>query len=124
VTAVAVAGALAAAALAAWGLPPVGLQGPLHRLGVMDPLCGGTRAAYFAVTGRWALAWHYNPLGPLAVIASAAMTLRAATGLLSRRWLAVDVTLTRRRLRALYAVAAVGIVVLGVRQQMMAEMLR
>ena len=46
--------------MALWGLPPVDLHGPLHRLGIMDPVCGGTRSAYFAVSARWALAWYYN----------------------------------------------------------------
>jgi hypothetical protein len=54
--------AVVAAALAVWGLPSLDIHGPLHRLGVMDLLCGGTRAAYFTVTGRWATAWEYNPL--------------------------------------------------------------
>ena len=35
----------AAAAMAIFGLPPVDLHGPWHYLGVMDPLCGMTRAS-------------------------------------------------------------------------------
>jgi len=42
-TPLAAAGLLAAAILAVVGLPPVDLHGPLHRLGIMDPLCGMTR---------------------------------------------------------------------------------
>jgi len=59
-TRLALVGALVASALALWGLPPVDLHGPIHRLGIMDLLCGGTRAAYFTMTARWALAWYYT----------------------------------------------------------------
>jgi hypothetical protein len=37
-------GIAAAVALAAFGLPPIDLHSPLHYAGVMDPLCGMTRA--------------------------------------------------------------------------------
>jgi len=38
--------------LAAVGLPPVDLHGPLHYLGVMDPLCGMTRGTVAVLRGR------------------------------------------------------------------------
>jgi hypothetical protein len=39
------AGLLVAATLAVFGLPPVDIHGPTHYVGIMDPLCGMTRAA-------------------------------------------------------------------------------
>lgn len=123
-TRVALGGAAVAAAMALWGLPPLDLHGPLHRLGIMDPLCGGTRAAYFAVTARWALAWYYNPLGPVAVVAAGLMVLRAAVGHLSGHWLGVQVTLSRRVARGLYVSSCVALLALGVRQQVIAGALR
>ena len=62
-TGLAAGGLVLAAAWALLGLPPVDLHGPLHRYGVMDPLCGGTRAVRLATLGGWADAWGYNPLG-------------------------------------------------------------
>lgn len=38
-------------ALRVFGLPPIDLHSPLHRAGIMDPLCGGTRAALAAAHG-------------------------------------------------------------------------
>ncbi|HEY3547917.1 MAG TPA: DUF2752 domain-containing protein [Propionicimonas sp.] len=116
--------ALALVALALWGLPPVDLHGPLHRLGIMDLLCGGTRAAYFTVTGRWSMAWFYNPLGPLAVVTTALMLLRAVVGHLTRRWVVVEVTVTRTAWRVLLAAASVVVLALTVRQQLMVDVLR
>lgn len=123
VTRVAVAGALAAVALALWGLPPVDLHGPLHRFGIMDFLCGGTRAAHFTVTGDWALAWYYNPLGPLAVIGAGLMVLRTIIGLTARRWLNVTVAWTSRHLRTAFAIWAVAVAALTIRQQLMVDVL-
>ena len=60
-------GASIAVAMAIYGLPAVDLHPPLHRLGIMDPLCGGTRAARYAAQGRFEDAWTYNPLGIVAV---------------------------------------------------------
>lgn len=50
--AVALCGLMAAVVLAVFGLPPADLHGVLHRLGVMDPLCGGTRSVYLTLHGR------------------------------------------------------------------------
>lgn len=123
VTYIAVGGALASLALAMWGLPAVDLHGPLHRLGIMDFLCGGTRAAYFTARGQWAMAWYYNPLGPLAVTGAALMTLRAGVGRGTRRWLALDVGGSRRGARAALLVGCVAALVLTVRQQLMVDLL-
>ncbi len=121
---VALGGTFAALALAIWGLPPVDLHGPLHRLGIMDPLCGGTRAALFTVTAQWSLAWYYNPLGPLAIVAAGVMMLRAAVGVLTRRWLTLQVTLTRRPARAAFVALSLAALALSVRQQLMVDVLR
>jgi len=48
-------------AIAIFGLPPVDIHGPLHYLGIMDPLCGATRGARLALQGHLAQAWRYNP---------------------------------------------------------------
>ena len=117
------AGALAATALAAFGLPAVDLHGVLHYLGIMDPLCGGTRAAYHAVRGEWAVAWMYNHLGPLAVIGAALAVLRAGVGMSTGRWLTLAVTWTVRRRRLAAAVVVVSLMLLTVRQQLVAELL-
>ncbi len=51
-TLTALAGALIALCLAAFGLPHTDFHGPLHHFGVMDPLCGGTRSVYLTLHGR------------------------------------------------------------------------
>jgi hypothetical protein len=104
--------------MAVFGLPPVDLHGLLHHVGIMDPLCGGTRATAYTARGEWALAWRYNPLGFLAVVAAAAAVLRAVVGLLARRWVTVTVAWTPRRVRTVAVTATVLLVALTVRQQM------
>ncbi|NMR20448.1 DUF2752 domain-containing protein [Cellulomonas fimi] len=123
VTTVGAAGALAASALALLGLPPVDLHGLLHYLGIMDPLCGGTRAAYLTVRGEWARAWGYNPLGPLAVIGAGLALVRAGLGTATGRWLTLTVAWTPRRRRAVVAVVVALLAALTVRQQLMADVL-
>lgn len=91
--------------------------------GVMDPLCGGTRATRYTAQGEWALAWKYNPLGILTVIGAAGLTIRAVIGLSARRWLTVHVTWTPRRRRVSITILVALLVVLEVRQQLRAEML-
>lgn len=114
---------VAAGGLALMGLPPVDVHGVLHRFGIMDPLCGGTRAARYAALGQWGQAWRYNPLGILAVVIAAGITLRTVTGLLSRRWMTITLNWTPRRKRvvALFVVALA--VALTVRQQLRADIL-
>lgn len=120
---VAVGGAIASLALALWGLPPIDLHGPLHRFGIMDFLCGGTRAAYYTVKGDWGTAWYYNPLGPLAVISAGLVMLRSAVGLATRRWLNVTVNWTRRRLVTVLTAGTLVAVALTIRQQLMVDVL-
>lgn len=121
VTWAAVGGLLAAAAMAAFGLPPVELHGILHRFGIMDPLCGGTRSVRFAARGEWARSWTYNPLGVLLVAGAAVVLARAAVGVLARRWL--DLRLPAAWWRAAVVVGVVLLVLLDVRQQLRADLL-
>lgn len=116
-------GLAGAVVMAVAGLPPVDLHGPLHRLGVMDPLCGGTRAARYAVLGQWRAAWRYNPLGLAAVLAGALMVLRAAVGVWSGRWWNFVASPSTRWRRLWLASLVVGLVVLEVRQQLLAPLL-
>jgi len=119
----AVGGVGAAAVMALAGLPPLDLHGPLHYLGVMDPLCGGTRAARFMMLGQWRAAWHYNPLGLAAVLIAALTVLRAGVGLATGRWWTPPTGLPVRTRRLLTAVLLVGLVALEVRQQLLAPLL-
>lgn len=123
VTVTALAGLTIAGAMALFGLPPVDLHGPLHRFGIMDPFCGGTRAARYTAQGQWALAWQYNPLGIAAVLGASAATLRAVAGLLSRRWLTVRLQWTRGSRRLVLAIGVALFVALTVRQQLRADLL-
>jgi uncharacterized protein DUF2752 len=123
VTVVAFLGVAAAASMAIAGLPPVDLHGPLHYIGIMDPLCGGTRAARFTMRGEFALAWKYNPLGILAVVAAVAATGRAVVGLLTRRWVSVAIAWTPTRRYWVIGLILAAAVVLEVRQQLLASLL-
>ena len=122
-TVLAVLGTASAAVMALIGLPPLDLHGPLHYLGVMDPLCGGTRAARYTMLGRWDLAWHYNPLGLLAVLGAALTVLRAGIGAISRRWWTPVLALTPGVRRLLIVALVLGLVALEVRQQLLAPLL-
>lgn len=123
VTVIGVLGLVAALAMAIFGLPPVDLHGPLHRLGIMDPLCGGTRAARLTAQGNLAEAWKYNPLGILATLAAAAAMARLVIGVVGRRWLNVHIAWTPRRLRIAVTLLVVALVILEFRQQGRADLL-
>jgi hypothetical protein len=123
ISAVAVAGVVVALAMAIFGLPPVDLHGPLHRNGIMDPFCGGTRAARLTMRGELATAWRYNPLGIVSVLVGVLGMLRLAVGLATRRWLNVELTWTPARRRWLLGAALVALALLEVRQQGRAELL-
>ena len=113
-------GLLAAGMLAVVGLPPVDLHGPLHYLGIMDPLCGMTRGTVAVLRGRFGQAVAYNPASPL-LVAGALLTLgRWLVGRLSGRWLDA----TPRPTRSSWAVAAVAVLALWVNQQAHAALLR
>jgi anti-sigma factor RsiW len=112
-------GLSAAGALGVFGVPRVDLHGPLHHVGIMDPLCGGTRAAFLLSRGEWGAAWTYNPVVfPLAV-AAALLLLRTVVGALSGRW--VSVRVSRRRLLVVLLVLALA--ALELRQQLHADLL-
>jgi hypothetical protein len=115
---IALCGLLAALLLAVLGLPPLDLHGPLHRLGVMDPFCGGTRSVYLTLHRHLRDAVLYNPAGPVLVGAALALLLRAAIGWSSRRW--VDVRVPRRLLIPL---AVVTLAALELNQQLHAALL-
>lgn len=112
---------LAALALRIVGVPPIDVHGPLHYVGIMDPLCGGTRAAFLLLSGDPAAAARYNPLVfPLAALVVLVL-LRAGIGTLTGRWL--DVRPSRGARRTLLAVVALAVAALAVRQQLHAELL-
>lgn len=112
---VAAAGALV---LALFGIPSVDLHGPTHRLGIMDPFCGGTRSWYLLLHGRLWDALRYNPAGPLLMAIAVAALIRAAIGVRTWKW----VTLTIDR-RVYLPVLLVATVALQVNQQMNAPLL-
>ena len=123
VTVVALIGAAAAAAMGIWGLPPVDLHGPLHKVGIMDPLCGGTRAARYTIEGDLANAWRYNPLGIVTVIGAFLATARTAAGLFAGRWLNLSINWSARRRTIAAAIVVTLVVLLQVRQQARADLL-
>lgn len=112
-----------AGGMAALGLPPIDLHGPTHWFGIIDPLCGGTRAARYTTLGEWGLAWKYNPLGIVTVIAVAVLVLRATAGVLTRRWIVLDITWTKRGRWAAGIVLALLLIALEIRQQDRADLL-
>ena len=122
-TLLAVLAAGAALVMAVLGLPPVDLHGPLHKFGIMDPFCGGTRAARYAALGDLGNAWRYNPLSILIVYGAGLALLRAVVGLLSRRWVTFSIAWTPARRRWAFAIAATLLVALEIRQQMRADLL-
>jgi hypothetical protein len=122
-TGLALVGLTMAVGMAVFGLPPVDLHGPLHRFGIMDPLCGGTRAARLTAQGHLAQAWTYNPLGILAVLGAAGVVLRTVTGAVTCRRVNLHSRLTRRRRRQLLVLLLIAILALEIRQQLRADLL-
>jgi uncharacterized membrane protein YfcA len=110
---IALAGLMIGVLLAVFGLPPVGLHGPLHYLGVMDPLCGGTRSVYLTLRGHLHDAVRYNPAGPVLVLAGVIVLIRAAVGWSTGRWIGVHVPQ-----RIVIPVVVVALVALAVNQQL------
>ena len=118
-TGVIVTGIVVAVLMGRWGLPPVNLHSPLHRLGMMDPLCGMTRAAAALGRGDLATAWRYNPgvfvLGAAAAGALLRVGVAAATGtwwwVRAQGWL-------------IWLVPVSGLVALQINQQLHAGLLR
>jgi hypothetical protein len=84
-------GLLVGAVLAVAGSPPIDPHGPLHHLGIMDPLCGMTRGVIWTLRGHLGRAWTYNPASPLLVAGALAVLVRAGIGWRTGRWLTVTV---------------------------------
>ncbi|UGY91002.1 DUF2752 domain-containing protein [Streptomyces gobiensis] len=116
----AAAGIAAGAVMAVFGLPPVDLHGPLHYVGVMGPLCGGTRGVHAVMLGHLDEAWRYNPLSPVLVAGAAGAVVREVVGRVSGRWL--NLRVTRRRIAIVIGLLLV--VALTVNQQAHADRLR
>lgn len=109
---------VAALALAVVGVPSIDLHGPLHRFGIMDPACGGTRSVYLFLRGDVAASVRYNPAGPLVVIVAVLLGLRAALGRITGRW--VTLPLSRR---AALIVPVIALLALELNQQAHAALL-
>ncbi|NYI77037.1 DUF2752 domain-containing protein [Nocardioides panzhihuensis] len=122
-TALALAALGIAVAMALFGLPPIDLHGPLHKFGIMDPLCGGTRAARYTAQGNLVQAWRYNPLSILIVGGAALAVLRTFVGLISRRWVTFGFAWTPQRRRWMIGAGLLLLVLLEIRQQMRADLL-
>lgn len=116
-------GLLVAGLLALFGIPPVDLHPPFHRLGVMDPLCGGTRAPRYTAQGHFLEAWKFNPLGLLTVIGATSMLMRAIAGRTLGRWLTCRIAWTPRRFLIATGVVVLLLAALEVRQQLRADLL-
>jgi hypothetical protein len=75
--------------MALLGLPPIDIHGPLHYVGIMDPLCGGTRSVHSLMSGDYSTAWRYNPIAFPLVLGAVDLLARHAVGLGTGRWLNV-----------------------------------
>lgn len=116
----AVAGLVAGAAVALFGLPPVEVHSPLRLFGWVCPLCGATRAVQALMRGDLHTAWAYNPIAFLVVAGAAAVVVRGLAGLVTGRW--VNLTVTRPR--TVYLVGGLAFGVLWINQAQHAAMLR
>lgn len=105
--------------LAVLGPPPVDLHGPLHYLGIMDPLCGGTRSVYLTTHAHLAAAIQYNPAAPLVPLVTLALLARALVGRVFGWW----ITPSRPRRTVVLWCAVVALVALEINQQLHAELL-
>ena len=92
-------------------------------MGIMDPLCGGTRAARYTAQGKLGAAWTYNPLGIVAVVAATLAAVRLAIGVLAHRWLNLQVRWTPRMRRLAITFAVLATIALEIRQQGRADLL-
>ncbi len=100
------------------GVPRLDMHGPLHFLGVMDPLCGATRATYFMAHAEWALAWAYNPGVFVLAFVSVFGVVRWIVGLASGWWATKRVP---RRLA--WSLVIAGLIALEINQQAHAALL-
>jgi hypothetical protein len=104
--------------LAVVGPPPVDLHGPLHYLGIMDPLCGGTRSVYLTTHAHLLAAITYNPAAPLVPFIALALLARAFVGRVFGYWIT-----PARPHRAVVVCAVIALVALEINQQLHAELL-
>lgn len=116
----AVAGLVAGAAVAVFGLPPLEVHSPLRLFGWVCPLCGATRAVQALLQGDLHTAWMYNPIAFLVVPAGAAVVIRGVAGLVTGSWWNLRVT----RPAVVYTVAGIAFAALWVYQSQHAAMLR
>lgn len=117
-TTVALIGGALIVLLAVVGLPPVDLHGPLHYLGIMDPLCGGTRSVYLTTHAQLGAAIRYNPAAPLVPVVILALLARAFAGRVFRWWIT-----PARPSRAVVVCAVAALVALEINQQLHAALL-
>jgi hypothetical protein len=103
------------------GVPGVDLHGPLHRFGIMDPFCGGTRATFLLASGEFAAAAEYNPVVFPLALGLAGLILRLLLGVTAGIW--YDVRVPRHLRWPLFAAFVLALVLLGIRQQAHAALL-
>ena len=111
------AGVGGALVMARFGLPPVDLHSPLHRVGVMDSLCGMTRASAALGRAHLATAWRYNPA--VFLLAAAVVLVRVVVAAATGTWWWV-----RARGWRVWLAVLGGAVSLEVNQQLHARLLR
>ena len=102
-------------------VPRVDLHGPLHRFGIMDPFCGGTRATFLLASGDFAAAAEYNPVVFPLALGLVALTVRVLLGVTAGIW--YDVRVPGQMRWPLFAAFVVALVLLGIRQQAHAALL-
>lgn len=105
--------------LAAVGLPPIDIHGPLHYLGVMGPTCGMTRGVMWTARGDLLRAWQFNPASLLVLPTMAGLTARVVYGRIAGRWL----NLTIRWRPWLWIIPTALLLALSIRQQINIEFL-
>ena len=113
-------GTLLALALARFGLPPIDLHTPLHRAGIMDPLCGMTRATRYLAQIRVRDALRYNPASPALPVAAVALWTRMLHGWWTGNWITIRIRWSAR----LVVAVVLAVALLEVRQQMNTDLLR
>lgn len=119
ITFFAIVGVLGAVAMALFDLPPADIHGPFHYIGIMDPLCGMTRAFRLLARGQLDRAVTYNPASPLLAVVLVGVVIRAGVGKISGRWF--DITVVRSR--GVYLMIGLGVGALWINQQIHAGLL-
>lgn len=117
VTWIAFAAIVIAVVMAVIGLPPIDFHTPLHYAGIMDPLCGGTRAIRLAAKGDWVASWRFNPVGIPLLIVCVLLAGRALVGWTTRRWVTLRIRWTRRGKLFAWLVVVAFLIALEINQQ-------